>query len=102
MALIFIRKYRGLNHLFRNYRVELAQAQFSDLNNQSFFNVLVAYLFGSGISKIREIIFKLYRVVYRFGKVETLLHRFAQVFKRQSGQTIKSLCSNRCHGCERL
>ena len=40
---------------------------------QSFSNVLAAYLFRFGISKVREIIFKSYRIVCRLGEVEALL-----------------------------
>ena len=40
---------------------------------QSFSNVLAAYFFRLGISKVREIIFKSYRIVCRLGEVEALL-----------------------------
>ena len=41
---------------------------------QSFSIVLVACLFKSGLSEVREIIFKSYRIVCRLGEVEALLH----------------------------
>ena len=69
---------------------------------QSFPNTLVAYLFKSGICEVRKIIFESYRIVYvgLHGEViEALLYLPRH---RCFEHTVKSLCSNWFHGCERL
>ena len=69
----------------------LSGTVFRPLDEQSsqFSTILVAYLFGSGISEGREIIFKIYCVICGLRKVETLLD--LDMFSTPSGETIKSL-----------
>ena len=56
---------------FRNNSKQVAyRHSLPPSTKQSFPNVLVAYLFKSGTSEVREIIFKSYRIVCRLGKVE--------------------------------
>ena len=75
MAFDFYQEIHGTRTFFRKLQRAdsldtVSRPLISVSTKQSFSNVLVAYLFKSGISEVREIIFKSYRIVCRHGRLK--------------------------------